>query len=151
MDLVKSGDTNALPEQLAKPKCHHCQHRLLAQAWLTSCQVGFLLYVPILNREYLEQIPTDNFSDKLGLVVLVGGGCICHHLTVEETGEVKAAEVRELNWFTVYCQRWSWWYVLRSALLHSTIENRRPRSNQSMDWYMWMFGLIVFNPFATSS
>lgn len=61
--------------------------------------MGFLLYVPILNREYLAQIPTDNFSDKLGLVVLVGGGCICHHLTVEETGEVKAAEVRELNWF----------------------------------------------------
>lgn len=33
----------------------------------------FVLYFPVMNREYLEHIISDNFSEKHALVVFAGG------------------------------------------------------------------------------
>lgn len=50
-------------------------HRRLGQDFLSRYQIGFFLSLPILNRGWLEQIPSDNFLDKLIKVIFVVDAC----------------------------------------------------------------------------
>lgn len=51
----------------------HFRHKILGKKCLRRSPMGFVLYISITNREFLEQISSNKLSGKLVPVVLLGG------------------------------------------------------------------------------
>lgn len=77
-------NTCALDHIIEQPVLCHCQHRLLGQTCLRSAHIWCVLHFLILGKNFLGNCLSKKISDKLILVIYVGGVSVWGFLRFEK-------------------------------------------------------------------